>query len=284
MPLELADAIAPPEGVGQGLPLDAQFRPAAPGHAHHAAPRPHPRRRDGRQGRARHRLSAQRLREARRGSRLQPVRHHRRSDELHLAGRQRDRLASRRREAAGHRADAALQVHPHHLRRVDAHPRPPALRAAPRRSTSAASPRFSTPSTRREKIYDICETASGPALPSELHCASAACCATSTTTWIAHGPRLRQGVPQGPRRHGAAAQPQPHLHRPHQGHRRSVEGGGDQPAAAPARSPGPAAWSATCARTSRTWPTRTSISRWSAPTAAIAWPATWCAWRRCWRA
>ena len=46
---------------------------------------------------------------------------------------------------------------------------------------------------------------------------------------VAQGPRLRQGLPEGPRRHRPAAQPQPHLPRPHQGHRRPVEGGGDQP-------------------------------------------------------
>ncbi len=88
-----------------------------------------------------------RLREARRRPRLQPVRHHRRSDELHLAGRQRDRLAPRGREAARHRAHAAVQVHPHHPRRAGAHQRPPALRrrggARPRRR----SPRSCTPST-----------------------------------------------------------------------------------------------------------------------------------------
>ena len=37
--------------------------------------------------------------------------------------------------------------------------------------------------------------------------------------------------------------------------------GRDQLRARPGRSPGPAAWSATCARTSRTWRTPTSISR-----------------------
>ena len=36
----------------EGISLDAQFRPAASGHAYHAAADPHARRRDGRQGRA----------------------------------------------------------------------------------------------------------------------------------------------------------------------------------------------------------------------------------------
>ena len=79
-----------------------------------------------------------RLREARRGPRLQPVRDDRRPDELHLAGRQRGGLAPRGREAAGHRAHAAVQVHPHHPRRAGPHQRPPAVRrgggARPRRA------------------------------------------------------------------------------------------------------------------------------------------------------
>ena len=53
-----------------------------------------------------------------------------------------------------------------------------------------------------------------------------------------------------------AAQPQPHLRRPHEGHRRAVEGRRDQLRVAPGRSRGRAAWSATCARTSRTSRTR----------------------------
>ena len=283
MPLRTGRRHRPAGGAGQGLPLDAQFRSAAPGHAHHAAPHPHARRRNGRQGRARHRLPAQRLREARRASRLQPVRHHRRSDELHLAGRQRDRLASRRREADGHRADAALQVHPHDLRRADAHPRPSALRAGPRRSTSAASRRSSTPSTSARRSTTSARRRRASASTRATR-ASAACCATSTTT----------GSPRSAPSSRTSPRPTPTWCRllnrnrifidRHQGHRRPVARRTPSTSAAPARSPGPAASSATCARTSRTWPTRTSTSRWSAPTAATASPATWCAWRRCWRA
>ena len=202
----------PAGGGGQGLPLDAQLRPAAPGHAHHAAPHPHPRRRDGRQGGARHRLSAQRLREARRGPRLQPVRHHRRSDELHLAGRQRDRLAPRRREADGHRADAALQVHPHDLRRADAHPRSSACVGAAALDLGGFTA-FLYAFNQREKIYDICESAAGQRFhPSYLRVGGLLCDVNDDS--IAQDPRLRQGFPQGPRRRGPAAQPQPHLHRP----------------------------------------------------------------------
>ena len=196
MPLELADAIAPPEGAGQGLSLDAQLRPAAPGHAHHPAPHPHPRRRDGRQGGARHRLPAQRLREARRRPRLQPVRHHRRSDELHLAGRQRDRLAPRRREAAGHRADAALQVHPHHLRRADAHSRPPALlrRGGPRPRRLHRLPVRLQPEGK-----DLRHLRDGvrPALPPELHPRRRPA-ARRRRRLDRQGPRLRQGASPRP--------------------------------------------------------------------------------------
>ena len=47
--------------------------------------------------------------------------------------------------------------------------------------------------------------------------------------------------PQGARRHGAAAEPQPHLHRPHAGHRRVDARTRRSTAVAPGRSPGPAA-------------------------------------------
>ena len=60
----------------------------------------------------------------------------------------------------------------------------------------------------------------GPALPPELPARRRPAARRRTTTWIAQGPGLRQGVPQGPRRRGAAAQPQPHLHRPDERHRR----------------------------------------------------------------
>ena len=79
------------------------------------------------------------------------------------------RLAPRRREAARHRAHAAVQVHPHHHRRAGPHQRPPAVRrrrgARPRRR----SRRSCTRSTQREKIYDIFEAASRPAVPPRLH-------------------------------------------------------------------------------------------------------------------
>ena len=108
-------------------------------------------------------------------------------------------------------------------------------------------------------IYDIFETRVGPAVPPQLH------------------PRRRADVRRrrrrGSRRSATFVEDFPKAHADMvrllnrnrifvdrtQGHRRADEGGRDQPAAAPARSPGPAAWSATCARTSRTSPTRTSI-------------------------
>ena len=134
----------------------------------------------------------------------------------------------------------------------------------------------------REKIYDIFETASGPAVPPELHPRRRPDGrrrrrrgSTRSATFVKTFPKAHADIVP-------AAQPQPHLRRPHQGHRRADEGGGDQPAAAP----GPIARasrraSATCARTSRTWPTRTSTSRSSAPRTATASPATSSAWRRC---
>ena len=127
MPVELLDPTAD-AGVDSEYPVHAQLRAAAPGHAHDAAIDPHARRRDDRQGRAGHWLSAQRVREAGRRPRLQSVRDHRRPDELHLAGRQRDRLAPYRRETAGHRDHAAVQIRPHDPRRIGPYQRPPALR------------------------------------------------------------------------------------------------------------------------------------------------------------
>src|SRR5687767_7985305 len=74
---------------------------------------------------SRHRLPAQRLREARRTPRLQSIRHHRRSDELHLADHERGGLVSCRRKADEHRADAAMQVRSHHRRRAGPYQRSP---------------------------------------------------------------------------------------------------------------------------------------------------------------
>ena len=153
----------------EGVPLDAQLRPAAPGHAHDAAADAHARWRDGRQGGAGHRLPAQRLREARRGSRLQPVRHHRRPDELHLAGRQRDRLAPRGREAARHRAHAALQVLRTILAELARIQRSPALR---RRGGARPGRVHRVPlrlQPARSRSTTSCETRSRPAVPPELH-------------------------------------------------------------------------------------------------------------------
>ena len=63
------------------------------------------------------------------------------------------------------------------------------------------------------------------------------------------------------RRNRRAADAESHLHRSHQGHRRADARRTRSTSAPPARSRGPAAWCATCARTSRTWRTRTSTSK-----------------------
>ena len=229
MPLELAEPLADAGRSRPGIPLDAQLRAAAPGHAHHAAPDPDARRRNGRQGRARHRLPAQRLREARRRPRLQPVRHHRRPDELHLAARQRDRLAPRRREAAGHRADAALQVHPHDLRRADADPRPPALRRRRRARPRCASPPSCTPSTSASRSTTSARRPPGSgSIPATR--ASAAC--MHDVDDDVGSRKVRDFVKDFPKAHADVARL---LNRNRifvdrmQGHRRPVEGRGHQP-------------------------------------------------------
>ncbi len=256
MPLEAGCTVHRRRGSREGVPLHPQLRPAAPGHAHDAAPHPHARRRDDRQGRAGHRLPALRLREARRRPRLQPVRHHRRSDELHLAGRQRDRAGitrSRSCSASSSRRAASTSA--------PSSPNWPAsattcCASGRRRSTSAGSPRSCTPSTSARRST----TSSRRRRGQRFH-------PSYTPRRRADGRRHRrrgstrsatfvEDVPEGARRHRAAAQPQPHLRRPHQGHRRPVEGGGDQLELHRARSRGRAASSATCARTSRTWRTR----------------------------
>ena len=260
--------------------MDPQLRPAAPGHAHDAAPHPDARRRNGRQGGPRHRLPAQRLRKARRRPRLQPVRHHRRSDELHLADHERDRLASHRRKADGHRADAALQVHPHHPRRAGPHQRSSALRAGRRPSTWGRSPRSCTASTSARSIYDIFETVSGQRFPPELHARRRAARSTSATTFIR---KVRTFVKEFPKTHADMCRL---LNRNRifvdrtQGHRRAVEGDGDQPELHRPDRPGQRRGPRPAQGRAVPGVPRFRSSRSSAPRKAIATPATWSAWRR----
>ena len=161
-----------------------------------------------------------RLREARRAPRLQPVRDDHRPDELHLADGQQRGLAPRGREAAGHRAHAALQVHPHDRRRAGADQRSPAVRRGdgarhrgvhvlPLRLQSARS--ASTTSSRRSAARGS---------PTATR-ASAALMYDVTPMVIEKIRDFVNDVPQDARRHGAAAEPQPHLRRPHQGRRRA---------------------------------------------------------------
>ena len=117
----------PGPGRRAAVPVDDEFRAAAPGHAYHAAPGAEARRR-ARGGRhSRHRLSPLGLREARREPRFQSVRDGHRPHELYLAHVQQRRLAHGGREAAGHRSHAAVQLYPHDRLRTDAAQRSPAL-------------------------------------------------------------------------------------------------------------------------------------------------------------
>ena len=93
---------------------------------------------------------------------------------------QRDGLAPRGREAARHRADAALQVHPRRSSASWPGSATTCSAPGPRRSTSGRSRRSSTPSTSASRSTTSTRrcraTASTRATP-----ASAACCTTSTT-------------------------------------------------------------------------------------------------------
>ena len=152
---------------------------------------------------------------------LQPVRHGHRPDELHLAAGQQRRLARRGREAAGHRAHAALQVHPHDLW--------PSWRGSAI-TCSATARSGSTPGAFTAFLYAFYQR--------EVICTtfSRRCAARGfTNSYTRVGgvmydvtplviEKIRAFVPQlsqDARRHGAAAQPQPHLRRSHQGRRRA---------------------------------------------------------------
>ena len=124
----------PPERRARDRGHDPQHRPAAPGHARHAAHHRAPRRRAGDLGRAQRRLHAPRLREAHRGAHV-PAGHGARQPHR-LAGqlRQRGAVHPRRREADGHRGAAACPVDPHHPVRAQPHRQRLAVPRRPRRA------------------------------------------------------------------------------------------------------------------------------------------------------
>ena len=174
MPLAAAKTI---EDLAQAeaarLPVDAELRSAASGHAHHAAAGAEARRRARRRRHARHRLPALRLREDRRASELQPVRDGHRPDELHLADGQQRGLARRGREAAGPGADAALQVHPHdHL---PSWPGSAITCCATARwgSTPARSPSFCTRSISAKCCTTFSRRCAAPASPTATRASAA---------------------------------------------------------------------------------------------------------------
>ena len=101
---------------------------------------------------AAHRLSAQRVRKARRTSELQPVRHHRRSHGLFGADLQRAGLARGDRKADGHRADSALQSAAHDRQRAGAHSDRICCASAPPGWTWGRSRHFFTASTSAKRF------------------------------------------------------------------------------------------------------------------------------------
>ena len=113
----------------------------------------------------------------------------------------------------------------------------------------------------REKIYDICRVRLGAAVSLQLH-ARRRRAVRREPRLGAEGPRLRARASSRctPTCTSCSTRNRIFIDRT-KGIGVLTTEDGDQLERAPARSPGPAAWSATCARTSRTWPTPTSISR-----------------------
>ena len=132
----------------------------------------------------------------------------------------------------------------------------------------------------REKIYDICEFASGQRFHSSYTRVGGVMYDVDDK-WVDPRPRVRGRLPGGAERNEPAADPQPHLHVAAAAASACSAAKTPSTTAARGRSPAPAASSATCGKTSRTLRIPISISRSSAPTAATATPGTWCACRRC---
>ena len=112
----------------------------------------------------------------------------------------------------------------------------------------------------REKIYDIVEYASGQRFHTQLH-ARRRRAVRRERRLGREGAEVRAGVSADARRDRQAADAEPDFHRSHEGHRRADARRMRSTSARPGRSRGRAAWCAICARTSRIWRIRISISR-----------------------
>ena len=231
---------------------------------------PRARRRADRQGHARHRLPALRLREAGRAPELQPVRHGRRPQELHQPADERGGLAPRGREAAGHRADAALPVHPRDHRRAGADQRPPALH---RRRGARPGGVHGLPVRLQPARADLRRLRRdvGLPLPPRLHpgrrralrLQRPRASTGSGASWTSF-PKVYADMEKLLFRNRIFLDRLRGVGRPEQGRR-------DRACRAPARSRGPAASPTTSARTSRTWSIPSSTSRSPTPTEGDCW-------------
>ena len=263
------------------VPVDDELRPAAPGHAHHAAAGAEARRRAGGRRHARHRLPALRLREARRAPRLQPVRHGHRPDELRLADGQQRGLAPGGGEAAGDRGPAAVPVHPGD--------RQPSWRGSA--TTCCASGRWgSTPGPSRyfiyafnprEQIYDIFEALCGARFTNSYTRVGGLMYDASPKA-IEMIREFLRGIPQGARRHASGCSNRNRIFVDRtKGIGVLTQGGGDQPQLHRADRPGqrrdprPAQGRAVPGLPRLRFP---GLLRHRPATAT---PATWSAWRRC---
>ncbi len=262
--------------------MDAELWAAASGHAHHAAAGAEARRRTRHRRHARYRLSPLGLRENRRASELQPVRHRHRPDELHLADGQQRGLARSGRKAAGLGTDAALQIHPRDHRRALADQR------------SLAVQRRGGPRYRRVHVLPVrllsarsavrhFRNALRSAVHQQLH--------PRRRLDVRHDaagrrkdPHVLQKLPQDARRHAAAVEPQQNFRRPHQRRGRAYERRSDQSQLLRAHRPGQRRAARPAAQTIPICRTPISISKSAAQRAAIATPDTWCACKKCGKA
>ena len=166
------------------------------------------------------------LREAGRASRLQPVRDDRRPEELHQPADERGGLAPCGREAAGHRADAAVPVHPGiicELARISDH----LLCTGAAALDLGAFTAFLYAFNLRELIYDVYEEMSGYRFHPGYTRVGGVLYDFNDRVLEPH-PGGAGELPQGLRRHGEAAVPQPDLPGPGAGHRRAEQGRRDR--------------------------------------------------------
>ena len=224
-----------------GLPLDAQLRPAASGHAHHAAARAEARRRDASSTPCPTSAICTRGFE-KLGEHLDYNQYVTIVDRMNYISPMANNIAWH--HAVEKLLGIELTPRCKYIRtiiaRAGAHQRSPALQrrgGARHRGVHGVPVRLQPARSDLRHLRD----AVGPAVPPQLHARRRPDVRRRRRWSIEKIRDVRPRLSQDARRHGAAAQPQSHLRRPHQGHRRADARKTRSTAAAPARSPGPAA-------------------------------------------